>query len=115
MKTQLIDKGRSGKRILTYVIFCIVMLVLSYSSSRGISFDDKLSDWTSDHLLSIISLILAGCSFFAVIYFSRYSIFNATCPYCQTKNELMQNANHLKCKACRKISVRKGNWLEPIP
>lgn len=39
----------------------------------------------------------------------------ATCPYCDFKMLVYPTITSLKCDACGKTSVKKGNYLETVP
>jgi hypothetical protein len=112
LRTQLVDKGRPYNKILFFIAMTGIMIFFSYSNSRGISYDGRMSDWTQNHWIGLVSLILALYGIVAIIRLLRYGVFEAVCPYCQAKNELVKDAINLKCKACYKVSVRKGDWLE---
>ena len=114
MKTQLINKGKSVSKIFVFVIsFIATLFYLRSDSKKGLLFNGSIGNWTLDHWIALSIMFLAILCFVAIIHCIVYNVYDATCPYCQTKSEIMGNAINLKCKACRKISVRKGDWLEP--
>lgn len=37
-----------------------------------------------------------------------------TCPYCNKESKAVKGFEAFKCPICKKHSVRKGEWLEPV-
>jgi hypothetical protein len=114
MKTKIEDKGKSAKKIATFLGFTAIMVLMSYLTSRGIRFDGAMSNWTSNHYASMVSGILAIFTFIRALHYIYNSVLEGTCPYCQHKSEMEKAAINLVCKACNKTSVRRGDYLESI-
>ena len=64
--------------------------------------------------------ILVYAAFALPIIFFTWGIYNfigwyfVTCPYCDKNDFIRRSAHNIKCMHCKKISVRKGDYLETV-
>ncbi len=63
--------------------------------------------------LGIFSMI-GGFLLFSMGYMNITGLHNVTCPHCKTAGHMTCSAQNYKCPTCKKLSVRKANYLEPI-
>ena len=63
-------------------------------------------------ILVFLLAILVITTIIAINSFVGYRV--VLCPYCNRYSNMKRNAQRLKCKYCKRISVRKGDYLEAI-
>jgi hypothetical protein len=62
-------------------------------------------------LFVFIALAIASAVYGVVCFIGWRS---SICPYCGKKDSIRRNAQKLKCRYCKKISVRNGEILEVV-
>ena len=63
-------------------------------------------------LLVFFLTVLVITTIIAINSFIGYWV--VLCPYCNRYSNMKRNAQRLKCKYCKRISVRKGDCLETV-